>query len=132
MVELGRDPGHCRIMFGMQPIIGSTAAEARDKQAEHNALVSDEGGMAILSAHLDFDLSFAGLKNRVLVGPGAHSGVNVVLIWVPLRVLRGGVKRGDGRIRHRLKDERTSLRLSIGRKLREEHLSSFLCKKAGE
>lgn len=57
MVELGRDPGHCRILFGMQPIIGSTAAEARDKQAEHNALVSDEGGMAILSAHLDFDLA---------------------------------------------------------------------------
>ncbi len=57
MAELGRDPEHCRILFGMQPIIGDSAQEARDKQAEHNALVPDEGGMAILSAHLDFDLS---------------------------------------------------------------------------
>ncbi|MFM9938052.1 MAG: NtaA/DmoA family FMN-dependent monooxygenase [Hyphomicrobiaceae bacterium] len=57
MAELGRDPEHCRILFGMQPIIGATEQEARDKQAEHNGLVSDEGGMAILSAHLDFDLS---------------------------------------------------------------------------
>jgi len=55
--ELGRDPDHCRILFGMQPIIGATESEARDKAAEHNALVPDEGGMAILSAHLDFDLS---------------------------------------------------------------------------
>ena len=41
----------------MQPIIGSSEAEAREKQEEHNALVPLEGGMAILSAHLDFDLS---------------------------------------------------------------------------
>ena len=33
------------------------AAEAEDKQAEHNALVPLEGGLAILSGHLDFDLS---------------------------------------------------------------------------
>ena len=32
-------------------------SEAREKQEEHNALVPLEGGMAILSAHLDFDLS---------------------------------------------------------------------------
>lgn len=57
MVELGRDPDHCRILFGMQPIIGESEAEARDKQAEHNLLVPDEGGLAILSAHMDFDLS---------------------------------------------------------------------------
>jgi long-chain alkane monooxygenase len=57
MADLGRDPDHCRILFGMQPIIGETEAHAREKQAEHNALVTDEGGLAILSAHLDFDLS---------------------------------------------------------------------------
>ncbi|MEZ5851406.1 MAG: NtaA/DmoA family FMN-dependent monooxygenase [Hyphomicrobiaceae bacterium] len=57
MADLGRDPSHCRILFGMQPILGATEAEARDRQAEHNALVPLEGGMAILSAHLDFDLS---------------------------------------------------------------------------
>jgi FMN-dependent oxidoreductase (nitrilotriacetate monooxygenase family) len=57
MAELGRDPSHCRILFGMQPIIGATRSEALDKQAEHNALVPVDGGMAILSAHLDFDLA---------------------------------------------------------------------------
>ena len=39
----------------MQPIVGATEAEARDKQAFHNALVPLEGGLAILSGHLDFD-----------------------------------------------------------------------------
>ena len=57
MTNIGRDPDACKILFGMQPIIGSSEAEAREKQEEHNALVPLEGGMAILSAHLDFDLS---------------------------------------------------------------------------
>ena len=55
--NLGRDPDECRILFGIQPIIGATPAEAREKQEEHNALVPVEGGMAMLSAHLDFDLA---------------------------------------------------------------------------
>ena len=57
MSDLGREPDECRILFGIQPIIGSSQAEAREKQEEHNALVPVEGGMAILSAHLDFDLA---------------------------------------------------------------------------
>ena len=57
MTDIGRDPDACKILFGMQPIIGSSEAEAREKQEEHNALVPLEGGMAILSAHLNFDLS---------------------------------------------------------------------------
>jgi FMN-dependent oxidoreductase (nitrilotriacetate monooxygenase family) len=57
MAELGRPPEHCRILFGMQPVIGATEAEAREKQEEHNALVPLEGGMTILSAHADYDLS---------------------------------------------------------------------------
>ncbi len=57
MKSIGRDRRSCKILFGMQPIIGATEMEARDRQAEHNALVPVEGGMAILSAHLDFDLS---------------------------------------------------------------------------
>lgn len=57
MAELGRNPDECKILFGMQPIIGASEAEARALQEEHNALVPAEGGMAILSAHLDFDLS---------------------------------------------------------------------------
>lgn len=53
----GRDPDHCRILFGAQPIVGATEAEAVERQQEHNALVPLEAGMTILSAHLDFDLS---------------------------------------------------------------------------
>jgi len=61
MAELGRAPEQCRILFGAQPIIGSSEAEAREKQDEHNALVPLEGGMTILSAHADYDLSKIGL-----------------------------------------------------------------------
>ncbi len=57
MASFGRPPEHCRILFGMQPILGESEAEAREKQAEHNELVPVEGGKAILSAHLNFDLA---------------------------------------------------------------------------
>ncbi len=57
MADYGRAPEECRILFGAQPIIGTSEDEAREKQAFHNALVPLEGAMAILSAHLDFDLS---------------------------------------------------------------------------
>ena len=57
METMGRDPNHCRILFGTQPIIGETEAEAREKQEEHNELVPLDAGMTILSAHLDYDLS---------------------------------------------------------------------------
>jgi len=53
----GRRPEECRILFGAQPIIGQTETEAQEKLEEHNALVPLEAGLAILSAHLDFDLS---------------------------------------------------------------------------
>jgi FMN-dependent oxidoreductase (nitrilotriacetate monooxygenase family) len=51
----GRDPASCKILFGVQPIVGRTEAEAREAQAFHNSLVPLEGGLAILSGHLDFD-----------------------------------------------------------------------------
>lgn len=57
MSDAGRDPDHCQMLFGMQPIIGDSEAQALEKQAEHNALVPLEAGMTILSAHLNFDLS---------------------------------------------------------------------------
>ena len=57
METMGRDPNHCRILFGAQPIIGETEADAREKQEEHNELVPLDAGMTILSAHLDYDLS---------------------------------------------------------------------------
>ncbi len=56
-VNEGRAPEACKILFGIQPILGATEDEARAKQARHNRLVPLEGGMAILSGHLDFDLS---------------------------------------------------------------------------
>ena len=57
MAELGRDPEECKILFGLQPIIGATDSEAHAILEEHDKMVPAEGGMAILSAHLDFDLS---------------------------------------------------------------------------
>jgi long-chain alkane monooxygenase len=60
-VREGRKPEACKILFGIQPILGRTSSEAREKQAAHNALVPLEGGLAILSGHLDFDLSQIGL-----------------------------------------------------------------------
>jgi FMN-dependent oxidoreductase (nitrilotriacetate monooxygenase family) len=53
----GRDPDHCKILFGVQPIVGRTEEEAREKQAFHNSLVPEEAGMAILSGHLDYDFA---------------------------------------------------------------------------
>jgi FMN-dependent oxidoreductase (nitrilotriacetate monooxygenase family) len=53
----GRNPDACKILFGVQPIVGLTAEEALEKQAFHNSLVPVEGGLAILSGHLDFDCS---------------------------------------------------------------------------
>jgi FMN-dependent oxidoreductase (nitrilotriacetate monooxygenase family) len=53
----GRPPEACKILFGIQPILGATTAEARERQEEHNRLVPLEGGLALLSGHLDFDLS---------------------------------------------------------------------------
>lgn len=57
VMDAGRDPDHCKMLYGMQPIIGRTEAEAREKQEEHNSLVPLEAGLTILSAHADFDLS---------------------------------------------------------------------------
>ncbi len=57
MEEIGRDPTHCAILFGAQPIIGESEAHARELQEEHNDLVPLDAGLTILSAHLDFDLS---------------------------------------------------------------------------
>lgn len=57
MAEFNRDPAHCAILFGAQPIIGESEAHAKELQDEHNALVPLDAGKTILSAHLDFDLS---------------------------------------------------------------------------
>ena len=53
----GRDPDDVVLLFGVQPIIGESDQHALERQHEHNELVPIEAGLAILSAHLDFDLS---------------------------------------------------------------------------
>lgn len=65
MDNFGRDPNHCKILFGMQPIIGESEAGALEKQEEHNALVPLDAGLAILSAHLNYDLSHIPLDARM-------------------------------------------------------------------
>src|SRR5262249_62052810 len=49
-VREGRKPEACKILCGIQPILGRTSSEAREKQVIHNELVPLEGGLAILSA----------------------------------------------------------------------------------
>ena len=57
MEGFGRRPEDCKILFGMQPIIDASEAEAVEKQELHNSLMPLDGGMTILSSHMDFDLS---------------------------------------------------------------------------
>ncbi|MFT5449068.1 MAG: FMN-dependent oxidoreductase (nitrilotriacetate monooxygenase family) [Gammaproteobacteria bacterium] len=66
MEDAGRDPDDCRILFGAQPIIGESESHAQEKRHEHNALVPLEAGLAILSAHLDFDLSTIPLDAQMM------------------------------------------------------------------
>jgi len=65
MDKLGRNPKACKILFGAQPIIGETEADALEKQQIHNDLVPLEGGLTILSAHLDYDLSTMALDDKL-------------------------------------------------------------------
>ncbi|MBV1877333.1 MAG: LLM class flavin-dependent oxidoreductase [Pseudomonadales bacterium] len=62
----GRDPDACKILFGVQPIVANSEQEAKEKQDYHNSLVSAEGGLAILSGHLDTD--FSQVDNQQIMG----------------------------------------------------------------
>ncbi len=55
--DAGRNPDDVKLLFGAQPIIGESEAHAVELQQEHNELVPLDAGLAILSAHLDFDLA---------------------------------------------------------------------------
>ena len=55
--SLGRSPDSCKLLYGVQPIIGRSRDEALEKQAEHNEMVPVEGGLAMLSGHADVDFS---------------------------------------------------------------------------
>ncbi len=69
MENQGRDPAHCAIMFGVQPIIGRTEQEAQEKQEFHNSLVPVEAGLTILAGHLDYDFSQLNLDDVMEYSP---------------------------------------------------------------
>lgn len=65
MEAFNRNPNHCAVLFGAQPIIGESEAHAQELKEEHNELVPLEAGLTILSAHLDFDLSSLPLEAKM-------------------------------------------------------------------
>jgi FMN-dependent oxidoreductase (nitrilotriacetate monooxygenase family) len=53
----GRTPDEIKILPGISPILGKTEAEARQREAELNALITPEYGVKQLSKMLDHDIS---------------------------------------------------------------------------
>ena len=53
----GRDAASVRVIAGVQPIIGSTMAEAQAKYREMQSLIHPEVGLARLSQLLDYDVT---------------------------------------------------------------------------
>jgi len=52
-----RDPGAAKVLTAVMPFVGESEAEARDKQAQHNALVDPYVGLSTLSSHMNVDFS---------------------------------------------------------------------------
>jgi FMN-dependent oxidoreductase (nitrilotriacetate monooxygenase family) len=57
LAELGRAPGDCIVMPGLMPIIGRTTEEALDKLALLQSFTDQSNALAILSEHLQCDIS---------------------------------------------------------------------------
>jgi FMN-dependent oxidoreductase (nitrilotriacetate monooxygenase family) len=57
LAKYGRSPDEIKILPGISPILGRTEAEAREREAELNALITPEYGVRQLSNLLDHDLS---------------------------------------------------------------------------
>jgi alkanesulfonate monooxygenase SsuD/methylene tetrahydromethanopterin reductase-like flavin-dependent oxidoreductase (luciferase family) len=55
--EFNRDPDTIKVFHAFQPFVGETEAMAIEKLEFHNALVTPEAGLAVLSGHLGWDLS---------------------------------------------------------------------------
>jgi FMN-dependent oxidoreductase (nitrilotriacetate monooxygenase family) len=72
----GRDPAAVKILPGICAVIGGTEAEARAKEAELNALITPEYGVAQLSRMLEHDISGYPLDGPLppLPGEDAISG----------------------------------------------------------
>jgi alkanesulfonate monooxygenase len=57
MPKYGREPRHLKVMPGLNPIVGRTLAEARDKHAHLQSLIHPDVGLEVLSYSLGkFDL----------------------------------------------------------------------------
>lgn len=61
MEHYDRQPDSLKVFFAIQPIIGETEDIAHAKAALHNAMVTVEAGLTILSGHLAHDLSHVDL-----------------------------------------------------------------------
>ncbi|PWB82310.1 MAG: nitrilotriacetate monooxygenase [Methylocystaceae bacterium] len=57
LAQFGRDPSQLLVLPGVQPIIGRTEEEAKEKFALLQSLVDPEIGVGLLSTFLNFDLS---------------------------------------------------------------------------
>ncbi|MDX6204758.1 MAG: hypothetical protein QOE76_1426 [Frankiales bacterium] len=68
----GRSPDQIKILPGISPVIGRTEQEARQREAELNALITPEYGVRQLSNILDHDLSGYPLDGP-LPDVGAHT-----------------------------------------------------------
>ena len=64
-IATGRDPEHIKILPGLVPVIGSTEAEARARDAELEALITYEHGQRQLAALLQLPLELLPLDERL-------------------------------------------------------------------
>ena len=56
-LKFDRNPDDMKKLFGVQPILGLTESEAKEKQQYLNSLVSPESSLAMLSGHTAFDFA---------------------------------------------------------------------------
>ena len=70
----GRDPATLRILPGLSPILGSTEAEARRKEAELDALILPAVGVWMLSEQMKFRLYEFDLEAKLPTGDIRASG----------------------------------------------------------
>ncbi|WP_290056005.1 LLM class flavin-dependent oxidoreductase [Amycolatopsis solani] len=57
LAKYGRSPDELKILPGISPILGRTEAEAREREAELNALITPDYGLRQLSKMLDHDVT---------------------------------------------------------------------------
>jgi FMN-dependent oxidoreductase (nitrilotriacetate monooxygenase family) len=55
--KFNRPEGSVKLIFGVQPIVGASRAEALEKQEEIRALVPQQGALALISGHFGLDFS---------------------------------------------------------------------------